>query len=77
MSHSEESFELSQQVKYPDCHVQLTGTDGNCFAIMGRVKRALQKAGASQAEVDQYLEESMASDYDALLVTATRWVSVS
>ena len=56
--------------------VQLTGQDGNAFAIMGTVKKALQKAGYTKEEVDKYLEESMSGDYNNLLVVAQKWVNV-
>ena len=41
-----------------DVKVQLSGNDGNAFAVMGAVKSALKKAGASKEELDQYLSES-------------------
>lgn len=66
-----------REVRYPDVEVQLTGTDGNAYAIMGAVERALRKAGASAEEIAKYKEESMSGDYDNLLVTAMRWVVVS
>jgi hypothetical protein len=56
--------------------VELVGHDGNAFAIMGRVQRALKDAGASKEELDQYLNESMSGDYDHLLRTAMKWVIV-
>ena len=56
--------------------VPLVGQDGNAFAIMGRVSRALEKAGASKEEVNQYMDESMSGDYDNLLRVATQWVVV-
>lgn len=64
-------------VKYPEIEVKLLGHDGNAFAIMARVKRALESNGISDEEVSQYLEESMSGDYDNLLRTAMKWVSVS
>jgi hypothetical protein len=64
-------------VKYPNVHVQLTGTDGNAFAIMGKVADALRRAGVSNDEVVAYRAESMAGDYDNLLRVAMRWVEVS
>lgn len=57
--------------------VQLTGNDGNAFAIMGAVQKALKKAGATKEELDQYLQESMSGDYDNLLRTAMKWVEVN
>lgn len=59
-----------------DVKVQLTGNDGNAFAIMGAVKNALKKAGATPDEISQYLAESMSGDYDNLLRTAMEWVKV-
>lgn len=64
-------------IKYPEIEVQLSGTDGNAFAIMGAVGRALRKGGVPDEEVAEYQEESMSGDYDNLLVTAMKWVSVS
>jgi hypothetical protein len=59
-----------------DVDVQLTGTDGNAFAIMAKVQRALKDAGANDLQVKEYLDESMNGDYDHLLQTALKWVNV-
>jgi hypothetical protein len=56
--------------------VQLSGNDGNAFAVMGAVKSALKKAGASKEEIEQYLTDSMSGDYDNLLRVAMEWVKV-
>ena len=64
-------------IKYPEVAVQLTGQDGNPFAIMGAVGRALRRHGVSAEEISEYETESMSGDYDNLLRTAMRWVSVS
>lgn len=63
--------------KYPEIEVQLVGEDGNAVAIMGRVSNAMRKAGVSQEEINAYLDESMAGDYDNLLRTAVKWVAVA
>lgn len=57
--------------------VQLTGKDGNAFAIMGSVKSALKKAGATQDQIDEYMKASMSGDYDNLLRVACEWVKVN
>ncbi len=57
--------------------VQLTGNDGNAFAIMGSVKSALKKAGATQEQIDEYMKASMSGDYDNLLRVACDWVEVN
>jgi hypothetical protein len=61
------------QPRYPDICVQLTGEDGNAFAILGRTTRALRHAGLHQDEIDQYYAEATAGDYH-LLQTTMRWV---
>jgi hypothetical protein len=66
---------MSNTPKY-NVTVQLTGEDGNAFAIMAAVKRGLQKAGASKEEITQYTMDSMSGDYDNLLRTAFQWVVV-
>jgi hypothetical protein len=66
----------TQMPKY-EVEVQLTGNDGNAFSIMASVKDALKKAGASKEEIDQYISDSMAGDYDNLLRVAMEWVEVA
>lgn len=62
--------------KYETVNVKLSGTDGNAFAIMGTISKALRRAGASQDEIREYMEESMSGDYDKLLLTASKWVTI-
>ena len=65
------------EVQYPDVHVQLSGEDGNAFAIMGAVAKAIRKQVGS-AEATQYQSDAMSSEsYDALLVHAMNTVNVS
>lgn len=63
-------------IKYPEIEVQLTGQDGNAFTIMGIVTKAMKKAGIPKEEIDKYREESMSGDYNNLLVTAMKTVTV-
>lgn len=55
--------------------VKLTGTDGNAFAIMGKVTRALKDAGQGDL-VDQYRKEATSGDYDHLLQVTFEYVDV-
>lgn len=64
------------QVRHPEITVELTGKDSNAFNIMGLVNRALRKAGVPQEERDEFQAEAMSGDYDNLLVTCMRWVTV-
>lgn len=70
--------------KYPECKVQLSGEDGNAFAVVGRVQHALRRyladrgdADFAEAEVSAFFEEATSGDYDHLLQTCMRWVEVA
>lgn len=59
-----------------DIEVELTGRDGNAFAILGAVRHALRNAGVPRSEQDAFWNEATSGDYDHLLQTAMRWVVV-
>lgn len=61
---------------YPDAIAQLSGEEGNAFAIIGRVRTALRRAGAPADELEAFQTEAMSGDYNNLLRTAMRWVEV-
>lgn len=63
--------------KYDNVTVQLSGQDGNAFAVMAKVSDALRKGGVPNEEVETYISESMSGDYDNLLRTAMKWVNVA
>jgi len=63
--------------KYPNIEVQLTGTDGNAFAIIGKVKKELQKNKVSKEETDTFISEAMSGNYNNVLITCMNWVNVS
>ena len=56
--------------------VKLVGTDGNAFAILGKVTGALRRAGHTPEEVKQFQDEATAGDYDHVLQTCMKWVDV-
>ena len=60
----------------PKYQVEVELEDGNAFAIMGAVQKALRRAGASKEERDRYFTDSTAGDYDNLLRVAMEWVEV-
>lgn len=47
--------------------VTLVGTDGNAFAIMGKVRQAMQCAEWTPEEMVSAMDEMMSGDYDHLL----------
>ena len=63
--------------KYPDVEVELVGQDGNAFAILGAVSKEMRKAKLPKTEIDLFMAEAMGGDYNHLLRTCMKWVSVS
>lgn len=55
--------------------VKLIGMDGNAFFILGKVKKALLKAGMKK-EADEFIEKATAGDYDNLLRVVMEYVDV-
>jgi uncharacterized protein DUF4314 len=62
------------QPRYPEVQVQLSGQDGNAFAILGRTAAALRAAGVPREEIDAFFAEATSGDYDHLLQTTMAWV---
>ena len=60
-----------------DVKVKLVGTDGNAFAILGKVKQALGKAGAPPEDIKAFLKDAMSGDYNHLLCVCMDWVDVT
>jgi hypothetical protein len=58
-----------------DAVVVLTGTDGNAFAILGKVRRAILRSNHPEL-ADDFIAEATAGDYDALLCTCFKYVTV-
>ncbi len=55
--------------------VKLIGEDGNAFYILGKVKKALEKAGERDL-AEEYIKEATSGDYNHLLATTTKYVIV-
>jgi hypothetical protein len=51
------------------------GEGGNAFAILGRVKAAMRRAGIPPEKYTEFSNEAKSSDYDHLLQTVMRWVT--
>lgn len=47
--------------------VELVGSDGNAFAVIGKVRRAMRSAGWTTDEIGEATHDMMAGDYDHLL----------
>lgn len=49
--------------------LKMVGEDGNAFAILGRAKRAWDRAGGSKEEWSRISKEAKSGDYNHLLCT--------
>ena len=65
-----------EKESYKKPTVKLIGEDGNAFAVIGKTKKALRKAGASKDVIDCYTTEAMGGDYANVLVTTMKYVNV-
>jgi hypothetical protein len=76
---SRNGSESNAGVRYPDVEVELVGGDGNAFAILGAVRKALRRA-LDREEFEgawaEYQKEATAGDYNHLLATTMRWMDV-
>jgi hypothetical protein len=54
--------------------VKLVGEDGNAFSILGRVSKALRRAGMPE-KATEYLARATAGDYDHLLAVTLEYVT--
>ena len=61
--------------QYPEIKVKMVGEDGNAFAILGRVTKALRNARVPLEERKKFQAEAMKTDYNNVLQTVMRWVS--
>lgn len=58
-----------------DAVAQLTGEDGNAFGVLGLVRRAILNSNHPELE-DEFMREATSRDYDHLLATCHRYVTV-
>jgi hypothetical protein len=66
---------MEDDILFPQIEVQLTGRDGNAFMIIGTVAAALRRAGHYEA-AETYVNEATSGDYNNVLTTSMRTVTV-
>jgi len=59
--------------KLPRPTVKLVGEDGNAFFILGRVQKAMRKAGWSKEAIAEFHREATSGDYGHLLRTVMKY----
>ena len=72
--------------RYPDCVVEIIGTDGNAFSILGKVIKGLRRYLRAETtctpeqiagEIHKFQTEATSGDYNHLLLTVQMWVEIS
>ena len=67
---------MSNDIKYPEITVQLTGEDGNVMHIIGRCRKEMKKAKCTSEQIDEFTNEMMSGDYDHALQTCIGYFNV-
>ncbi len=65
-----------QSIRYPAVQVPLIGRDSDALAVVAAVSRALEQAGVRQEEITNFYDEALSGDYNTVLQTALRWITV-
>lgn len=64
-------------IKYPEIGLRRSETEGNAFALVGAVRRALLNAGVPRRMVEEFTAQAASGDYDKALQVCMTWVSIS
>lgn len=64
-----------EDCKFEKPRVVLTGTDGNAYAIMAKIKKALMENGL-QNKVKEFLDEATSGNYDHLIETCFKYADI-
>ena len=68
--------EASGSIRHPQVKVVLTGTDGNAYSLIARVRRELRAQVDAAAAAEFVAEATACTSYDDLLVLIMRTVDV-
>jgi len=66
----------NRRLKMSKPTLQLSGNDGNAFAILGAAKKAGKKAGWSKQQLSDFQIEATSGDYDNVLQTCMKHFEV-
>ena len=63
--------------KFKHVVVNMRGVSGNPLVVVGTVMKALARAGASPMELFLFKGNALANNYEHVLATVCRWVTVT
>ena len=80
--HDEDLYEFETELAdtadlptpYTNVTVRLVNTDGNAFALLGKVRQALRHAGYEPELIEEFTRDAMSGDYDHLIQTVLEYV---
>lgn len=61
---------------FPSVAIDVSGPDGNAYAIMGVISHVLRTVGYSKNEIDDVLKDMMSSNYEHLIEVASKYVTI-
>jgi len=61
---------------YPEVEVKLISNDGNAFAVIGAVRKAMRRAKIDPDKIKEFETDAMSGDYNNVLRTCMKWVTV-
>jgi hypothetical protein len=61
---------------YKHVEVNMRGVNGNSLVILGTIKKALKQAGADSFQIQVFMSRAMSDDYQHLLKTCSKWVTI-
>jgi hypothetical protein len=64
------------QPLYPNVTVKLVGSDGNAFNIMSLCVKEAKRQKVPADKINEFMDESMSSDYNNLLRACMKWFNV-
>ena len=62
---------------FPEVEVNLSNCNGNAYALIGAVQKALRRAHAPVEALEEFRTEATSGDYDHVIQTCMRTVNVS
>lgn len=57
-------------------YIDITGPDGNAFALLGIAKKCMKQMGKKAADIDNMMKDAMSGDYEHLLSVIQREIPV-
>ena len=72
----EQPMEPKPKLQQTGVRVKLIGADGNAFALIGLVRRALREAGYGEDFIRAFMDDATSSDYQHLLAVIADTVEI-